>query len=177
MSIKNFKKCLIMMFVLVALAIFPISLSAAVTGEPQMTVNEGQRMQLFNPGGYEFTVADAKICNCSKKGVVIAKKRGQTRITMRNGNRKSSIKLIVLGKPNSIRLKKTNVLMRRGEKYTLQYILSPYSYCVAIQYTASNNVVTINRNGIITAKRCGSCIVRLKTSNGKTATCTVKVSK
>jgi len=77
-----------------------------------------------------------------------------------------------------IKLNKTSITLDlNGTKsFTLKATIFPNNSRTKLKWSTSNsNVASINSKGVVTAKKVGSAVITVKTSNNKTASCTVKV--
>lgn len=75
-----------------------------------------------------------------------------------------------------IKLDNTSVKLNVGKTKTLKATITPQKAGTKITWSTSNNkVATISSTGKITAKKPGEAVITVKTSNGKTAQCKVKV--
>ena len=76
----------------------------------------------------------------------------------------------------SVKLSKTSVTLDKGKTTTLTATVQPgTAYDKSVTWTSSDEKVASVSNGKITAKSGGTATITAKTSNGKTAKCTVKV--
>lgn len=126
---------------------------------------------------YSFTSADKKIATVSAKGVVTAKKVGTTRITVRTHNGlKATCTVKVCKLPSKVTLNATKGTLKIGESYQLKATLPKNSYAEITWSTSNAAVATVSADGLITAVAQGSATITARTSNGKKATCAVKVT-
>ncbi len=94
--------------------------------------------------------------------------------TVNGKNTKCTVKVIV--KPTSVKINKTSLTLERGESYTLGTTLYPNDTTEKnLTWTSSDTNILSVSNGKVTAKTAGKATVTVKTSNGKTATCKVRV--
>lgn len=84
--------------------------------------------------------------------------------------------------PTSVKLNKTSITLKKGQKYTLSECTNSGSYANAsnLKWTSSNSkIATVTKGSAnkatVTAKAKGTTYVTIKTYNGKTATCKVTV--
>jgi RNA polymerase subunit RPABC4/transcription elongation factor Spt4 len=82
---------------------------------------------------------------------------------------------VIRGVPvDSVRLNKTSVTLKVGEKVELEYTISPENAKnQEVSWSTSNNDVVEITDGTILGLEEGSCVVTVKSSNGKTAECDV----
>lgn len=126
------------------------------------------------PAGKKFSyrVSNKKIISVSKRGKVKGKKAGVARVTMMRhfDGKKYRVKVKVLDYVKELRLNfATNFSMMQGEKRILTPVVYPKTASNRkVTYNSSNTkVVTVNTNGEIQARGCGSAIITIKTK-GKT---------
>lgn len=79
--------------------------------------------------------------------------------------------------PTGVSLNKSSVNIGDGESTSLTAAISPSnSTNQSVTWSSSNtNIATVSPNGVVTAKNKGNAVITVKTSNGKTAACTVNV--
>ena len=78
--------------------------------------------------------------------------------------------------PQQVMLDKNDVILGLNETISLTATLLPENSQDNLTWSSDNKTVAIvDANGKITAKKCGSATVSVKTSNGKTASCKVTV--
>lgn len=77
----------------------------------------------------------------------------------------------------SISLDRSSVTLTVGDKVTLVATVNPGNATnKSYEFSSSNNdVATVNSSGTVVAKKAGSCTITVKSSNGKTAKCSVTV--
>lgn len=142
------------------------------------TVNSGA-------GAYQryYSCSNTIGMNITKSGgIATAQKAGRYVVacTAYNGVRATST-FIVKNAPTSISLSKSSLTLAKGNTYTLSPTLSSGSYSSNYTVTSSNtNVATVkmtsDKKFVVTAKNTGSATIKVTTYNGKTASCTVKVT-
>ena len=75
-----------------------------------------------------------------------------------------------------IKLDNTSVKLAIGKTKTLKATITPKNATTKLTWSTSNNkVATISSTGKITAKKPGEAVITVKTTNGKTAQCKIKV--
>ena len=76
-----------------------------------------------------------------------------------------------------VSLNKTSVTVKRGSKYTLKATVSPSNATnKKVTWSSANpSVASVSSSGVVLGKRSGTATITAKTSNGKKATCKVKV--
>lgn len=124
----------------------------------------------------KWTTSNSKVAAVSN-GKITAKSVGTATITASTVNgqtAKCTVKVII--NPTSVKLNKNSLLLGKGKNYQLKATIYPKNATdKKIKWTSSNNKVLTVSNGKITAKSVGTAVITVKTSNGKTAKCTVKV--
>ena len=125
-----------------------------------------------------WTSSNTKVATVDKNGKVNAKANGTTTITAQTklNNKKATWKITVTTSPKLIKLDKTSYTLDIGKKLTLKATIEPTtSSNKKVTWTTSNSSIAGVSNGIVTAKKAGTAKITAKTSNGKTATCTITV--
>ena len=94
-----------------------------------------------------------------------------------NGIKFSTSPVSLTVSPTSVSLNKTSLTLEVGKTYTLTKTVSPSTATTSYRWSSSNtSVATVDSSGKVTAKKTGTAIITVKTSNGKTATCKVTVN-
>ena len=112
------------------------------------------------------------------KGRIKAKKAGIAKITATTASGYSkSCMVVVEQSPKSIKAKDKKITLKKGKKATLQYKLTPKIVTNdKVKFKSSNRkVAKVDKKGVVTAKKAGSCIITLTTANKKTAKVKVTV--
>ncbi len=151
-----------------------------------MTLGVGQAYTLrpsTTPDDIESTFtwksSNKDVATVTSKGKVTGRAVGKATITVRTDNGKTcTCTVVVKQAPKSISLNKTEMTLGVGQMYTLQSTLSPSNSATYQQWTSSDTAVAVvNANGRVTAKKVGTAVITVKTTNNYTATCTVTVKK
>ena len=80
--------------------------------------------------------------------------------------------------PTSVSVSPSSLSLNVGNSYTLTKSVYPSNASTSYTWSSSNtSVATVDSNGKVTAKKAGTATITVKTSNGKTATCKVTVTK
>lgn len=132
-----------------------------------------------------YKSSNTKIATISSKGIIKGKKEGTAKITVQSKKNKKLKKTVAITvkrlKPYSLTLNKTKLNMNVNDTYKLKATVKASS---PITWNSSNKaVVSVDKNGIITAKKDGTVTITVKTTkkgyNGKvlSKSCIVTVSK
>ena len=125
-----------------------------------------------------WSTANSKIATV-KNGKITAKAVGTTYITAKSGGKTAKVKVTVKHLPTKVKLNKTTVTLKKGKSVTLKATVTPTAKTITtLSWTSSNKkIATVNKNGKVTAKATGTVTITVKTVNGKTAKCKIKVTK
>lgn len=132
-----------------------------------------------------YKSSNTKIATISSKGIIKGKKEGTANITVKSKKNKKLKKTVAITvkrlKPYSLTLNKTKLNMNVNDTYKLKATVKASS---PITWNSSNKaVVSVDKNGIITAKKDGTVTITVKTTkkgyNGKvlSKSCKIVVSK
>ena len=130
-----------------------------------------------------WTTSNSSVATVSSSGVVTAKASGTATIkaAATDGSGKYSQCTVTVSVPvTSVTVSPTSTTMVVGNLKTLAATVYPSNATnKAVTWTSSiPSVATVSSSGLVTAKRTGTTIITVKTADGgKTATCTVTVSK
>ena len=127
-----------------------------------------------------WTSSDTKVATVTSKGVVKGLKTGTTVITAAtaNGTYKATCKITVIKPVTGVSLDKSSLTINVGKTSTLTPTIKPASASIkTVTWTSSDNdVATVSKDGVVTAKGPGYATITVKTTdNAKTATCRVLV--
>ena len=112
-----------------------------------------------------------------KDNVITANASGKCTLTITLPDGRTLKKDIVVPFPEvTIKLNKTNLTMGQGESTKLSAILSSCGEKVTFS-SSDKDVVTVDSQGKLTAKRTGSSVITAALRNGKKASCTVTVKR
>ena len=153
----------------------------------EVTVGAGEKYQLISyvdDGITEFnktfTSSDSSIASVDNKGNVTGKKVGQVNITVKTSNGKTAVcKFIVKTAPTSIKLGKNKMILQVGETYTLYSSVNGSAASAIRTFTVGDKSIAdiTGWNGTVKAKKAGTTKITVKTYNGKTDVCELKVVK
>lgn len=126
-----------------------------------------------------LTVADPTIVSINSNGKIKALKAGKTTITARTDNGKTATCTVTVNKaaPEKITVSPTSKTIYVGDTLSLTTQITP-AEAADDKLTWSSNrtdIATVDANGKVTAKAAGTVSITVKTSNNKTATCTITV--
>ena len=125
-----------------------------------------------------FKSSRSSIASVDKKGVITAKKKGTTKITVKSGKKTvGTCKVTVVAAPKKVELGLSAVQLGVKEKLQLNPTITEGSHA-SFTYTVKNKkIATVSKAGVVTAKKVGSTTVTVKTHNGKKASLKVTVKK
>ena len=183
---KKSKKLFMMLLVclLVSMAVMPISASAAKLNKKSITLNVGKTYTLKTAGikgKITWSSNKKSIATVSSKGVVKAVKKGTAVITAKYGKKKLTCKVTVKQPVTSIKLNKTSVTLKKGNKLTLKAIAYPKNANNrAVVWKSSNKkVATVSSKGVVKAVGNGTATITVTAKDGskKKASCKVNIGK
>ena len=123
-----------------------------------------------------------KIATVNASGLVTPKQEGKTTITVTTKNKKVkatvTIKVVDPTKPTGVSIKqgKTKTL-KVGEKLTLTAVLSPTGAKSGLTWKSSKpKIVSVDKNGVITAKKKGKAKITVTSTKNKKAKATITVT-
>ncbi len=126
---------------------------------------------------YKYTSSDKKIVSVNSKGILKGKSKGNVKITIKSGSRKSVIKVAVKPAAKKLTLNKLSVKIGIGERINLDSkAIEGYSYA-RVYSSANKKIATVNSSGIVKGVKTGTVKIRVKSFNNKVATCKVTVCK
>jgi len=100
-------------------------------------------------------------------------------VKLKNGDIESSCQIVVILPVTSISVDRSSMDMRRNETYSLKVSHLPNNASPLPDYQWSSSdewVATVSQNGTVEALRIGTTTIRVETSQGLFATCTVTVN-
>lgn len=135
--------------------------------------------------GFTYETSNDDIAAVDKEGKVTALEEGTVKITIKTYNNiEKVIQIRVVNKIATFKLQyipDNNIFLAKGQTRSLYYDISPSNHKsyvkTQINWESSNpSVASINKNGLITAKKIGKTEIRLKTKDGSAKTLTIKVT-
>ena len=183
---KKSKKLFMMLLVclLMSMSVMPISASAAKLNKKSITLNVGKTYTLKTAGikgKITWSSNKKSIATVSSKGVVKAVKKGTAVVTAKYGKKKLTCKVTVKQPVTSIKLNKTSVTLKKGNKLTLKATVYPKNANNrAVVWKSSNKkVATVSSKGIVKAVGNGTATITVTAKDGskKKASCKVNIGK
>ena len=129
----------------------------------------------------EWTSSNRSVATVNN-GVITAHANGEATITVKTTNGKTASCAVTVTtdgdvEAESVSLDKISIGMKVGQKGNLTHSINPANTTdQRVEWTSSNRSVATVDNGIITALANGKTTITVKTTNGKTASCTVTVT-
>ena len=128
-----------------------------------------------------WSSSNTSVATVSQSGLVTAKASGATIITVRTDNGKSDDCLVTVTQsavsPTSVSVTPTSLSLEVNQTANLTATVYPSNATTSLTWSSSNTNVAKVSNGKVTAVGAGSCVITVKTSNGKSATCNVAVAE
>ena len=114
-------------------------------------------------------------------GKVTARSSGTAVIVASTSNGKSAVCTVTVTEPTvevtSVRLSQQTLSLYTGESSTLRAAVSPQDATdPSLTWSSSNKAAATVTNGKVTAVAAGTAVIKARSSNGKTASCTVTVT-
>lgn len=115
----------------------------------------------------KYKSSNRKIAKVNKNGVVTAVKPGTVKITAKYKGKSRTTKVTI--KKAKLSLNKKTIELSRGQKFTLKAFANKSTIANKnIKWTSSNgNIVSVNKNGVLTTKKNGTTTISCKTTIGK----------
>ena len=130
--------------------------------------------------GLTYKSKNPSIATVSKKGVVTARKAGKTTITIRTYNGMSVTCSVTCGtqaKKITFSNVKSGAKLKVGKSQTLKVKFKPSNTTIKkLKWKSSNKkVLTVNKNGKITAKKPGTATITATTTDGSKKSVKIKI--
>lgn len=145
-----------------------------------ITVGDSYQLQVSNnEGNVLWSSSDEHIAKV-EDGKVTANTKGNAVITavLSDGEKLScdvSVKNIEV---TSIKLDKTSISIKEGNSDQIEAKLFPSEADDELEWDSTNpSIVSVDNNGFVTGISKGTAVIRCYTTNGKSASCSVKVTK
>ena len=107
-----------------------------------------------------YASSSPSVASISAGGKIEAHKKGKTTITVKAGKLSRKLNLEVVVKTESITVRSTYIVLRKGEKYDLDAEVTPKKADQNLKYSSSNtDVAKVNKDGVIRGVSDGSASV------------------
>lgn len=146
-------------------------------------IEVGESVQLTPtvlPANAEYTltwsISDKYVATISQDGLLTGKSAGAADLKVKADNGVYAMLRVVVSepKPTSVSVSPSSVTLTEGGSRYLTATVYPSNANQSVTWTSSNaNIASISSSGKVTAVNAGTAIITAKTSNGKSATCTV----
>lgn len=115
----------------------------------------------------KYKSSNSKIAKVNKNGVVTAVRPGTVKITAKYKGKSKTTNVTI--KKAKLSLNKKTIELSRGQKFTLKAFANKSGISNKnIKWTSSNsNIVSVNKNGVLTTKKNGTTTISCKTAIGK----------
>ena len=115
----------------------------------------------------KYNSSNSKIAKVNKNGTITAVRPGTVKITTKYKGKSCTTKVTI--KKAKLSLNKKTVELNRGQKFTLKAFANKSGISNKnVKWTSSNsNIVSVNKNGILTTKKNGTATISCKTTIGK----------
>lgn len=188
-KVKNFRLLVgviivILLLLLVYFIIAGMGSDNRISTEQNITLTTGDKYALKNSDKkYGWTSSNREVAIVTNDGEIEALSEGDAVITLTNEDEIITIKIHVDSIDESVNLTSVkmatdSVNLEVDESYTMEVIITPSNATnTELTWYTSNESVAIVKNGKITAVGPGTCMITVKSSNGNTDTCVVKVTE
>ena len=146
-------------------------------------IEVGESVQLTPtvlPANAEYTltwsISDKYVATISQDGMLTGKSAGAADLKVKADNGVYAMLRVVVSepKPTSVSVSPSSVTLTEGQSRYLTATVYPSKASQLVTWTSSNaNIASVSSSGKVTAVNVGTAIITAKTSNGKSATCTV----
>lgn len=146
-------------------------------------IEVGESVQLTPtvlPANAEYTltwsISDKYVATISQDGLLTGKSAGAADLKVKADNGVYAMLRVVVSepKPTSVSVSPLSVTLTEGQSRYLTATVYPSNASQSVTWTSSNaNIASVSSSGKVTAVNAGTAIITAKTSNGKSATCTV----
>ena len=169
-----------------------VEVESVSLNKSEMTLTEGESETLaatVTPENAEnksikWSSNNEAVATVDVNGTVTAKSAGTAVITATSTNGKSAGCTVTVEKKQipvtEVRLSESTVGIVEGSTYKLTATVLPENTTdsKSVSWSSNNSAVaTVDANGTVTAKRAGTAVITATSTNGKSAGCTVTVSK
>lgn len=146
-------------------------------------IEVGESVQLTPtvlPANAEYTltwsISDKYVATISQDGLLTGKSEGAADLKVKADNGVYAMLRVVVSepKPTSVSVSPSSVTLTEGQSRYLTATVYPSNASQSVTWTSSNaNIASVSSSGKVTAVNAGIAIITAKTSNGKSAICTV----
>lgn len=161
--------------------------SSVGLNKTQLVLGVGEKFDLDSRlpsgcGAYNVTYStnNSKVATVrTAGGLVTAKAVGTAKITVKTYNGKTAVCTVTVKKaPDRITMNTDKITLGLKDNFTLYADYPKDSSCSSLTFTSSNpKVVSVNKNGKITANSYGRAVITASSYNGKRTRCVVTVEK
>ena len=127
----------------------------------------------------KWTTSNKKVATVSSKGVITAVGKGTATITAKSERGITyKCKVTVKQPVTSMSISSTAATVYMGDKLTLKAnVLPKNANDQSFKWSTSDSSVATVSGGTVTVKKVGTAVITVKSTNGKTASCTVTVKQ
>ena len=139
----------------------------------------GYTLSKGSTGAVSFFSSDEEVASVDAKGYITALKAGSAVITAETYNGlRAACRVTVTQSPEDVTLTAERTTIGVGEEIQLIAQILPEGTLGSLKFkSSSTKYVTVDENGVATAKKAGSSTITVETYNGKTATLKLTVKK
>lgn len=110
-----------------------------------------------------YSSSDKSVATVSNSGVISAKAKGKTTITIKAGKAEKKLSLTVFVPTKSITTSKNYVILQPHEKYQIKAEVKPSDADQKLTYSSTNtSIIKVSKNGLITPQKIGRASVVIK---------------
>jgi hypothetical protein len=132
------------------------------------------------PANAEYTLTwsinDTSVASISQDGLLVGKSTGEADLKVKADNGIYAMLRVVVSKPTPTRvtISPSSVTLTEGQSRYLTATVYPSNASQSVTWTSSNaNIASVSSIGKVMAVKAGTAVITAKTSNGKSATCSV----
>lgn len=171
---------LIVLLLFIAIFFSGSKKSGTVTSK-DVKLTAGEEYSLnYSKGSYTWESNNPNVAKVSDDGSIIGIKEGDATITVKVGNDTTNYVVHVDKKVvtvSNVKMEKNTIDLDKGKTYEMKVTFTPSdAKDVKLSWSSSNESVATVKDGLITAVAPGTCMITVKTENGNTDTCLVKVA-
>ena len=157
-----------------------VKLTKAAVAATSLVLGRGETFaKLADAARCTFESLDTSVATVSDTGTVESVGTGTTWVlvtdTVSGGATRVSV--TVKDAPGSVSMSVKSKKLKKPERLKLKAVLPSGTASRKLTWTSSNKAVaTVSATGVVTPKKAGKAVIKVKTFNGKTAKCTVTVT-